>query len=108
MVEFSTSVKVPNLKPEGTHYKGIIGKHYSFLKSFMIRNQIRGPCWLNLKNVEVENDAANKPNFITVNLKNESPISVAEKQLDFPKLNVLTLHTHRINGRLAAISFRNI
>jgi hypothetical protein len=101
-IEFSTKANIKNIQPEGTHYKGVIGKHYSVLKSFMIRKDINGPSWMKIKGVNAENDSENPANFVIFRLDNEGPISPMVNQ-NIPSISVLSMHVQKFKGRVCAI-----
>ena len=104
MLEFSTKKSIRNIPPEGKHYKGVIGKHYSILNSFMIRKNINGPSWLRINGILAANDTKNKSNFITFNLNSEDDIEPLDSQA-IPALSVLSVHTEKFAGRVGAVSF---
>ena len=104
MIEFTTQCNIKNLPPEGKSYKGVIGKQYSLLKSFMIRKEINGPSWIKIKGSVVENDNTNRSNFLSINLKDESYLTPFNS-VEIPPISVLSVQTFRSNGKVGAISF---
>lgn len=69
----------------------------------MIRKNINGPSWMKIKNVEAVNDTQNKYNFVTFNVLEEDNIQPFESR-EIPPLSILSIHTKKINGQIAAIS----
>lgn len=102
-LEFSTKTNVRTIEPEGRHYKGVIGKQYSVLKSFMIRKNINGPSWLRVRGVRAENDSANPANFVIFRLPTEDAVSPVVNQ-SIPPVSVLALHAQKAKGRVVAVS----
>lgn len=106
-LEFSTKTNIRTIEPEGKHYKGVIGKQYSVLRSLMIRKNINGPSWLRLRGVRAENDSNNSANFVIFRLHDEDALTPVPSQ-DIPAISVLALHTQKLKGRTVAISLGNM
>lgn len=102
-LEFSTKTNIKTIVPEGKHYKGVIGKQYSVLKSLMIRKNINGPSWLRIKGVKAENDFENRSNFVIFRLRTEENISPISNQ-EIPAISVLSLHTQKFKGKIGAVA----
>lgn len=102
-LEFSTKANIRTISPEGKHYKGVIGKQYSVLKSLMIRKNINGPSWLRIKGIKAENDSQNPSNFVIFRLRNEENISPISSQ-EIPAISVLSIQTQKFKGRIGAVA----
>lgn len=106
-LRFSTKANIKNIPPEGKHYKGVIGKQYSVLNSFMIRKEIHGPSWLTIKGVQAENDSENPSNFVIFRLNTENSIeSFTDKKI--PAISVLSMQTQKFKGKISAIALSNV